>query len=63
MDAGFGGLNGIVLVMDWAGRTCQVVYLINFDIKRESDVMAYKLKIGIANQVCNITFATCKKVV
>jgi hypothetical protein len=55
MDVDFGGLDRIILIVDRSGWTGQVVNLVGFDIKREGDVMADKLKERILKEMQNIS--------
>ena len=63
MYAGFGCLHRVVLVVDRASRTGQVVDLINLDIKRKSHIVTDQLKIAVVQQVCNILLRAGKKVI
>jgi hypothetical protein len=55
MNVHLGGLNGVVLIVDWRSRTSQVVDLIDLHIKREGDVVANKFKIRIPHQMDDIS--------
>ena len=63
MYAGLCRLYGVVLVMSWACRACQVVDLIYLDIERECDIMPYEFKILLIKQVLNVLFAAGKEIV
>ncbi len=63
MYTGLCCLNWIVLVMNWAGWTGQIVDFINFDIKRETDIVPAYLEVGIIHQIHNIALGTGKEVI
>ena len=52
--AGFGGLYGVVLIVDGRGRTGQIVDFIYFDIQGKSDVVAQQFKMGIIEQMLQV---------
>jgi hypothetical protein len=63
VHAGFRGLDGIVLVMDWASRTSQVVNLVDFNVQGEGDVMANQFKIWMIQQMRDIFLVSSEIVV
>jgi hypothetical protein len=60
---GLGGLHGIVLVMNRARRTSEVVDAVDLNIKGEGYVVAHQLEIWMAQQVRNVAFGSRKKIV
>ena len=63
MHARFGGLHGIMLVVDWTCGTGQIVDLVYLDIQRKRDVVADELKTRMCEPVLNVALGTCKKVI
>jgi hypothetical protein len=47
-----------MLIVDWRGRACKIIYLINFGEKWLSNIMPNQLEIRVANEVLDILFAT-----
>jgi len=58
-----GGLNRVVLIVNWRSRTRQVVDPIDLHIKREGNVVAKEFKIGIPNQMGDISLGPCIEIV
>ena len=63
MNACFGRLNRVVLIMDWRRWTSEVENLINLDIKRKRDVMTDKLEAVVVHQWNDVGLTSRKKVV
>ena len=63
MNAGFGGLHRIVLVVDWRSRARQIVDFVHFNVERKGDVMANQFEMRIAEQMTNIVFTAGKEVI
>jgi len=56
-------LNRVALVVNGRGRRGQVIDGINFDIKRESNVVPDELKMWVVNQMRDIALRPSEKVV
>ena len=54
MDAGLRRLNRIALIMNWRGRACQIVDLVDLDIERKRHVMTDQFKMFVVEQVLDI---------
>jgi hypothetical protein len=63
MNTGLGRLNGIVLVVDRASRTREVINSIRFDIERKGHVVPHHLEPRVRHQVADIIFAARVKIV
>jgi len=63
VHARLGGLDRITLVVDWRGRTSQIVNLVNLHIERERDIVADQLKMHIVMQVIDIGLGASIKIV
>jgi hypothetical protein len=44
VHAGFGGLHGVMLIVNWRGRTGEIVNFVNLDIERERHVVAHQFE-------------------
>jgi hypothetical protein len=56
-------INQFEFLMHWRSRARQIVYLVNFHIQRESDIVAHQFKIRVANQMGNICFTAGKEII
>jgi hypothetical protein len=63
MNARFGRLHRIVLVMNGRSGTSEVVNLIDFDIQREGDVVPEQLEMRMTGQVFYISARSGKEIV
>lgn len=63
MHAGLSRLNRIMLVINRRRWTCQVVYFINFQIKRKCHIVSNQLKIRIVREFRYVSFRSGVKVV
>jgi hypothetical protein len=63
VHGGFGGLDRIMLVLNWRRRASEVVDFIYFDEQGECDIMANKFEPRVRMKMFDISFRTCKKVV
>jgi hypothetical protein len=63
MHIDLGGLHRIVLIMNRRGRAGEIVDFIDFQVKRESDVVSDQLKIRIVQKMNNIALGTGIKIV
>ena len=63
MNAGLGGLHGIVLVMRRRGRAGQIVNLVNLHIQRKGNVVTHQLEMRIVQQAQDVVLVAGEKVV
>jgi hypothetical protein len=63
MDIHLGRLYRIVLVMDRRGGTGKIINFIHFYVQGKGDVLAEELKIGILQEVNDISLDSCIKIV
>ena len=63
MNTRFGGLDGIMLIMDRRGRACKIVNLIHLNIEREGYIVADYLEVWLAGKMGYIVLASGKKIV
>ena len=63
VNAGLGGLHGIVLVMNGRGRTGQIIYLVHFHIERKGHVMAHQFEMGVGEEMLYIVLGAGEEVV
>jgi hypothetical protein len=63
VNAGLGGLYGVVLVVDGGGRTSQIVYLVHLHIERKGYVMAHQLEMGAGEEILDIVLGASEKVI
>ncbi len=63
MDAGLGGLDRVVLIMDGRGRAGQVVDLVHLHVKGEGDVVAHQLEVGVVEQVGDVVLGAGEEVI
>jgi hypothetical protein len=63
VDRGLGRLDRVELIMEWGGRTGQIIYLIHLDIERKTDIMPKHLKIGVCKERCDICTIARVKIV
>jgi len=63
MDAGFGGLDGIKLIMGGACGAGKIINFVNFAVIGKSNIVANQLEIGVSNKVGNVVFLTGEKIV
>ena len=54
MDAGLGGLDRIVLIMDRRCRTSQIVDLIRLDIERQRHIVTYQIEAVVIDHAIDI---------
>ena len=47
VNAGLGRLDGVMLVMNWRGRTGEIVDLVNFHVERKGHIVPLELKTGM----------------
>jgi hypothetical protein len=59
----FGGLNGVVLIVDGGCRACQVINFVHFNIKRERDVVAQEFEKRIVQKSGYVSFGARIKIV
>ena len=62
MQIGLARLNRVRLVMDRAGWTLQVIYLVNLQINRKCYVVSYELETRITNQMPCIIFGSGEQI-
>ena len=62
-NRGLDGLYGVVLIMYGRGRTCQIVYFIDFDKVGHGDVVPHEFEIRVFQQWNDIVFVAGEKVV
>jgi hypothetical protein len=63
MDGGFGGLDGIMLVVNGGCGASKIVNLVNLDIEREANIVAHQLESGVSDQMFYVTPCARKEVV
>jgi hypothetical protein len=63
VNARFECLNGILLVLNWAGRAGKVKDSINLNVERESNIMANQLKLRVIQKMSDVLLAPCVKIV
>ncbi len=63
MDAGFGCLHWVGLIVNWAGWAGQIENFVDLHIERESDVVSQHFKPRVLDQVGDICASPCKEVV
>ena len=63
MDAGLRRLDRITLIMNWRGRACQIVDLIDLDIERKRHVVTDQFKMFVVEQVLDIPPVTGEEIV
>src|SRR6476661_8526742 len=63
MNARFGRLHRIPLVMNWRRRAREIVDLIDLQIERKRHVVTLQLKALVMQQMLNISTATAEKIV
>jgi hypothetical protein len=57
------GFDGVVLIGDRRGGAGQIINLIRFHIERMNNVVSNQFKSGMTDQMANIVFATCEKII
>jgi len=62
-DAGFDGFDRVKLVVYGGSGTGQVVYLVNLQEDGFYKIVAYQLKIGLFNEVADVTLGAGKEIV
>jgi len=63
VDAGFGGLDGVELVVDGRGGAGKVVDFVDFYKEGDGDVVPHQFKVGVVHEVGDVGFAAGEKVV
>ena len=63
MNAGFQRLDRIMLIVNRACRTGQIINLVNLEKNRHGHIMANKLKIGIGEEMGDIIFLATEKII
>jgi hypothetical protein len=63
MYARFCGLYRVELVMNGARWTSEVVYLVNFNVQGKRDIVAFKLKVGICEQMGDVALAAGEEII
>ena len=63
VDAGFGGLHGIVLIVDRRCGTRQIVNFVHFDIQRKGNIVPDHLEIFMVKELFDISTDASKEIV
>ena len=63
VNRGLGGLDRIILVVDWRSRACHVENFINLNIEWESNVVPEYLEAWIGQKVSNVGFGSGEEIV
>jgi hypothetical protein len=63
VDAGFGGLHGVVLVVDRRCGTSKIVNFVHFDVQRKGDIVPHHLEILVVKELFDVSPDAGKEIV
>jgi len=63
MNAGFGRLHWIALIMNRRGRACEIIDFVDLNVERECDVVPRQFEMLVIEQLLNILASAGEKVI